>query len=192
MKLNIFVKFLPALLIIFLFSGVSFAQEPNTQLPANQNAATTENDHLPFMQSEQTPDNQQQTANGKFLAKTIGATLLIVSLLFFGAWGLKKFGFGKSNQNNLSDALELAVLSTVSMGKGRTISTVRFGERILVVGSTSENFTLLADEKCGEAVSSKAPRSVAELLSEENLSFENELDLANNKLSFSAAGGGRI
>ena len=109
--------------------------------------------------------------------------LLIGGLIFFGAWGAKKLGFGNSNSNGLPGDLDLAILSSVSLGNGRTISTVRFGERVLVVGSTPQSFTLLAEDVSGEKVSQRTSRSVAEMLAEENDSFGDEFERAQTELN---------
>ena len=119
--------------------------------------------------------------------------LLIVGLIFFGAWGLKKLGFGNSKAKSVEDAPDLDdSYHSVSLGSGRTISTVRFGERILLVGSTAQSFTLLADESDKETSGNSKPRSVAEMLAEENDSFEDEFARAETNLSDWTAEGDKI
>jgi flagellar biogenesis protein FliO len=82
-------------------------------------------------------------------------------------------------------------LTSVSLGNGRTISTVRFGERILLVGSTAQNFTLLAEEALKPAETSLLQtRSVAELLDEEVADFDAEFERAEARLDLTD--GGRI
>ena len=177
-------------------------QQQQQQQPSSQiNDITSENDRLPFMKSEQSAARSEEPGTGTLLAKTLGAMLLVVGLLFFGAWGMKKFGFGvlKPNASGL-DVPDLAILSSVSVGTGRTISAIRFGERVLLVGSTASQFTLLAaDETAPEKISADNaggslhhPRSVADLLGEENASFESELELAQSKFTFPQDKGGRI
>ena len=143
-----------------------------------------ENDPLPFMreQQQQAAAETNQPGTGSLLFKATGAMLLIVGLLFFGAWGLKKAGFDRLKPKDAAGAIDLAVLSTVSMGSGRTISAVRFGERVLLVGSTAQTFTLLADEAATDALPSPISRSVADLLGEEKKSFGDEFSQAENRL----------
>jgi flagellar biogenesis protein FliO len=192
MKSLIPAQILILLIALFGVSPVCSAQQPNAQDAANQTSnITKETDHLPFMKDERAPADAQEPGTGSLLVKTIGAMLLIVGLIFFGAWGLKKFGFGNLKSNDAPDAPDLTVLSTVSLGSGRTISTIQFGERVLLVGSTAQTFTLLADE-AGERVAVNNPRSVADLLDEENASFTEEFNLAQSRLDFPADDGGRI
>ncbi|HEX3101066.1 MAG TPA: flagellar biosynthetic protein FliO, partial [Pyrinomonadaceae bacterium] len=136
---------------------------------------------LPFMQSGETPESQEPSSGG-LLLKTLGAMLLVVGLIFAGAWVAKKAGFGGSKSNGLPDELGLAILSSVSLGNGRTISTVRFGERVLLVGLTSQTFTLLAEEKPDKELSIHNSRSVAEMLAEETDAFGQEFDNARTRL----------
>lgn len=173
---------LAILLAIIAFVPVTFAQEPKQTLvnePAPQ--VMSEDDRLPFMQSEDNPAPQEPSSSG-LIVKSIGALLLVISLLFLGTWTLKKLGVGGKNGKDI-EALSLKVLSTLSMGSGRTISTIRFGERVLLVGATPQNFTLLGEELLvSDEVFAGNPRSVAELLDDEVPSFDDEFELARNKL----------
>ncbi|NNE97925.1 MAG: hypothetical protein HKN25_02765 [Pyrinomonadaceae bacterium] len=150
------------------------------------------NETLPFMKSESAEDEEAPTSGG-LLLKTLGAMMLIIGLVFFGAWGLKRLGFGSNAAGDSSVAPELSILSSVSAGSGRTLSVVRFGTRSLLVGSTAQTFTLLADETGSEFEfpSDPTPRSVADLLADENASFEEELSRANNRLHLADQYGGR-
>ncbi|MCY7347165.1 MAG: flagellar biosynthetic protein FliO [Pyrinomonadaceae bacterium] len=177
---------LPQILFLLIISAAfalnaypQTAETPAATPPAAE--AMGENDSLPFMQNQPAAEDNQP-GTGNLLIKTVGAMLLIVGLMFFGAWGLKKAGFDRFKQNDAAGAIDLAVVSTVSMGGGRTISAVRFGERILLVGSTAQTFTLLADEPAQNAPPSPASRSVADLLGEQNKSFGNEFQQAQNRL----------
>lgn len=200
MKFLFSVKIISLLLALFLCAPICFAQAANQPDAANQNSITQENDHLPFMQTEQAASAQSEPGTGGLLLKTLGAMLLIVGLIFVGAWTLKKFGFGNVKATASADVPDLAILSSVSLGSGRTISTVKFGARVLLVGSTAQSFTLLADEfsdetnnpKITENLLSPSPRSVAELLDEENVSFAQELNAAQNKLHARHENGGQI
>lgn len=185
MKREILTKIIVMHLAFFCWAAGGFAQNSNTNTNApavQQNEVTAENDHLPFMQQEQGAAPQEPTSGG-LLIKTLGSMLLIVGLIFFGAWGAKKLGFGGAKAQSLADAPDLAILSSVSLGNSRTISTVRFGDRVLVIGSTPQSFTLLAEEAAVEKISLGNSRSVAEMLAEENLSFEDEFERAGLYLS---------
>jgi flagellar biogenesis protein FliO len=198
MKREILTKIIVMHLAFFSWAAGGFAKSANTNIntdknapPAHENAnanantpvvplneVTTENDHLPFMQQEQGAAPQEPTS-GSLLIKTLGSMLLIVGLIFFGAWGAKKLGFGGAKAQALEDAPDLAILSSVSLGNSRTISTVRFGDRVLVIGSTPQSFTLLAEEDAVEKISLGNSRSVAEMLADENLSFDDEFERAS-------------
>lgn len=163
---SIFLKILFASL--FAFSGLvttGFAQSPEITRP---------DDKLPFMQKEQTAAAPTEPSTGGLLIKSLGAMLLIIGLIFFGAWGLKKFGFGKFRINESADSPTLSIVSTVSVGTNCNLSVIQFGQRTLLVGSTPQSFTLLADETKETEFTTENSRSVAEMLAEEN-SFANEL-----------------
>ena len=183
-----FTRFILLLLALAIFTSFSFAQQP-TNDPEQVKQDTeivnekpvSENDPLPFLKTEQSLENSEPTT-GKLLFKTFGALILIIGLIFFGAWSLKKLGFGGKKTNSLDNIPELAVLTKVSIEKNQTLAVIKFGEKILLVGATPQNFTLLADESKTKSVSVKS-RSVAELLAEENNSFANEFDYAQSRLN---------
>lgn len=182
MKTKQFLHSLAILLAIIAFVQVIFTQEPK-HTSANEPApqVMSEDDRLPFMQSEENPAPQEPSSSG-LIIKSIGALLLVISLLLLGTWTLKRLGVGGKNGKD-SETLSLKVLSTLSMGSGRTISTIRFGDRVLLVGATPQNFTLLGEELlAADDVSVGNPRSVAELLEDEIPSFDEEFELAKNKL----------
>jgi flagellar biosynthetic protein FliO len=186
MNLSIFTKLFLLLLIIAALASISFAQAetPANLEQKNQTAPVFgENDRLPFMQTENPRDSNEPSSSG-LLFKTLGAMLLIIGLIFFGAWGLKKVGFGGGTKAGLAvNAPDLSVLSTVSLGTNRTLSVVKFGEQMLLIGSTPQNFTLLADTKSEKPISMRQSRSVAELLAEDDRSFAEEFAQAQSKLS---------
>jgi len=183
MKTNLILKFLLGILLLhFAVSGVS-AQETNANVQQNQNETQVlgENERIPFMQTEESA-KQADSSSGSLILRTFGAMLLIVGVIFFGAWGMKKLGFVKTPTISLSDAPELSVLNSVSVGNNQTISAVKFGEKILLVGSTSQSFTLLAEDDGNKEINAENPRSVAELLADENFDFEAELSQAQKRL----------
>lgn len=196
MKLRIFPTiFILFLALVFGFISNISAQEnanqsqPTTQETVNQTQPATQNseimgedDRLPFMQNERAAETAEPSSGG-LLLKTLGSMCLIVGLLFFGAWGMKKYGLFGAKTAVTEDAPNLRIMSSVSVANGQTISVVRFGERVLLVGSTAQSFTLLADEYGEESPEpEKKPKSVSDLLAEENASFGKELNYAQSRL----------
>lgn len=192
---TVYAKILILFLIIAAVPNV-WAQDANNNQQPNQPqtaAVFGENDRLPFMQNQEAQQASNEPSSGSLMLKTLGALLFVVGLIFFGAWGAKKLGFGTA-KDNVSDDVQLSILSSVNLGNGRTISTVRFGDRVLVVGSTPQSFTLLAEEAGGEKVSFENSRSVAEMLAEEeeenlfsgeNNAFAREFERAQSILNLS-------
>lgn len=176
---NIGAKLLFVLLLCAVFTTNFYAQ--NADKTAENQAVETlgEDERLPFMQSEQHSAANEPTSGG-LLLKTFGAMLLIIGLLFGGAWTARKMGFGNLKATDTNE--DLKVLSSISLGNGRTISSVQFGSRVIVVGSTAQSFTVLAEEKIGETEIVQTPRSVAEILAEENYLFEEEFEKAQSRL----------
>jgi flagellar biogenesis protein FliO len=175
-------KFFLNIMMLFLLSTVlapfAFAQSAPAESGAPA-AATHDDERLPFMQHENAPESTDSVSTGGIILKTFGAMLIIVGLIFFVAWGLKKFGYG-NKASSKADAPELAIVSTVTVGSGRTISSIKFGNRVLLVGSTPQSFTLLADGADafdGEPYPVQ-PRSVAEMLEAEE-SFAQEFAKAD-------------
>lgn len=190
MKLHLLMK----ILFVFLVSGilvqVCLAQELTAEEQTQTQTETTEDsDSLPFMQKEQ-PAEYAETSTGTLLVKTFGALLLIVGLIFAGAWTLKKMGYGGISSTNSEDAPDLAILSKVSTGNGQTLSIVKFGERTLLIGSTAQSFTMLAEQNEDEMKAE--PRSVADMLAEESFSFEEQFEKAQDNLAVSNQNGGQI
>jgi flagellar biosynthetic protein FliO len=110
-------------------------------------------------------DNQEQppTATG-LLIRTLGALLLIVGLIVVAAWGMKRFGgarFGTAQEN----APSLAILNSLSLGERRSLTIVRFGDRTLLLGSTAQSVTLLAEAETDDFT--QPARSVAEILNDD-------------------------
>jgi flagellar biogenesis protein FliO len=75
-------------------------------------------------------------------------------------------------------------LSSVTLGANRTLSVVRFGEKTLLVGSTAQSIALLATEdSAGGRTDQAVPRSVAEMLADDDEDFSFEGD-AQEEVSF--------
>jgi len=189
MKKNILAKLLIPVLLFLLTAPLCAAQDAQTPPPNQPNTEVMgEDDRLPFMQNQES-QAVPETSSGGLLVKTLGAMLLVVGLIFGGAWGAKKLGFGNLSSANPADDLQLKILTSVSLGSGRTISTVRFGERILLVGSTTQSFTLLAEEETKMAETSLlGSRSVAELLDDDRIHFDLELEKAAERLDIETGG----
>ncbi len=167
-----------------VFTPLAFSQSADPARPADTAApnanseAAAADEKLPFMQQAEESRDPGSVSTGGLIFKTVGAMLIVIGIIFFGAWGLKKFGFGGLRSGANADAPELSIVSSVTVGNGRTISSVKFGNRILLVGSTPQSFTLLADGADEEPLITANPRSVAELLAAED-SFEDELARAD-------------
>ena len=211
MSFKFYTKFLGLLFVVAGLAQIGFAQQNQAQtLPTQQTTQTTaqnleplgEDEAIPFMREQEKEAQASGVTTGGLLVKTLGAMLLIVGLIFFGAWGLKKVGFNPLKKQADADVPDLSVLSSVSLGTNRTLSVVKFGERVLLVGSTAQSFTLLADKgemtADEEEFSSSNPRSVGEMLAEESASndtkaaFERDFIDAQKRMSFYEQTGGRI
>lgn len=187
MKTCIFTKILILHLFFLVFTPVCFAQNAPETAPNGQNTEIMgEDDRLPFMQNEPSAA-ANEPGSGGLLLKTLGAMLLIVGLIFGGAWGAKKLGLGNFSAKNAETDIDLSILTSVSLGNGRTISTVRFGERVLLVGSTAQSFTLLAEEMSEEKTPIRNSRSVAEMLDEEFVAFDAESEFVAFNAEFDKA-----
>lgn len=196
---SIFLRITIGCLITLLFVHSTIAQSTVASAdssPANSQSNNQiaepmgEDDRLPFMQNERST-NQTETSAGGMLLRTLGAMLLIVGTIFFGAWGLRKFGanLGWFQPNNaiVHDAPELIVVNTVNLGNGRTLAVVKFGDRNLLVGATAQSFTLLVDHANDEQSEPRPNRSVAEMLAAENVedddAFASQLTAADLRLN---------
>ena len=163
--------------------------QPNSAQPNPPSAQPKKQENyerLPFM--TQTPETEIGAAPsaGGLLLRTTGALLLIVGLIVATAWGLRRLG-GANLGNATDQAVELTLLGTLSLGEKRQLSAVRFGDRLLLIGSTAQAITLLAarDERPRSYI--PPMRSVADLLAEEQplnptqTNFERALALADER-----------
>jgi flagellar biosynthetic protein FliO len=170
--------------------AVSAADKP-VSAEANSSQGVADQEHLPFMAEERGTGSAEAPSAGGLLIRTAGALLIIVGLIVAAGWGLRRLGgarFGATGQ----DSPELAVLSSVGLGERRSLAVVRFANRTLLIGTTAQSITLLADEAHHSSLSPPVARSVADLLREtEEATFDDELSLANLKIedsiSFSRA-----
>lgn len=188
MSRSFFTQTLTVLLALAALAPAFFGQsaDQNQNTPPN---VLAEDERLPFMQSEEDPAPQEPSSSA-LIVKSIGALVLVIGLLFFGTWTLKKLGFGNKARKGTAEEVSLSVLSTLAMGNGRSISSIRFGERVLLVGATPQSFTLLAEETpTGENYQGN-PRSVAEMLADEGRSFDDEFEMAQGKLGMWESRGG--
>jgi flagellar biosynthetic protein FliO len=135
---------------------------------------------LPFQLNEQATSEAPSISG--LLARTFGALLLIIGLIAAAGWGLRYFGivnFGKP----AADTAGLKVLNTVSLGDRRSLNVVKFGERTLLIGSTTQGLTLLAEQNDEpEALGAYMPtvRTVTDLLDVEPMPrFDEELTRAS-------------
>ncbi|MEJ7617239.1 MAG: flagellar biosynthetic protein FliO [Pyrinomonadaceae bacterium] len=138
-------------------------QPTTSRSDAPSTTLMSETDRLPFMQVERPPASAEAPDSFGLLMRTVGALLLIVGLIFGAGWGLRRFGgtrFGAAQP----DAPPLAVVSTVSLGERRSLAIVKFGARTLLVGSTAQAITLIAEEEETEDHAPSPARSVASML----------------------------
>jgi flagellar biosynthetic protein FliO len=151
--------------------------------------ATSNNEPLPFMES-----NERQTEDGPsaagLMARTLGALLLIVGLIVAAGWGLRKFGGARFGATS-TDGPGLQVLSNVAVGNNRSLIVAKFGERVILIGSTPQSFTLLATQDKEDELDQPSPaRSVSEMLAEDSFSnFNQELMTAQNRFHQQATSG---
>lgn len=176
--------FVVIILLIPLSVGPVRAQasEP-TPTPAVQNSDIMgEDDRLPFMQNQPNRVVEETSSTGLFL-KTLGAMFVIVGLIFGGAWLARKLGFSNMPAGEQDPEHALAVIRTVALGTGRSVSTVRFGDRVLLVGSTPQNINVLAEVPVESDNVNHVRRSVAEMLVEHDSGFAAELELAEERMT---------
>lgn len=162
--------------------ATSIAQDPHSSPGQTTLEPLGENENIPFMQSDKAVVSEEPSSAG-LLAKTLGSMALIVGLIFAGAWAAKKLGYGSGKTDLAHDATAVSVLTSVSLGNGRSVSAIRFGSRTLLVGSTPQSFTLLAENVDDREASDMAiPRSVAEMLADDSFTFDEQFQKASSQL----------
>lgn len=178
-----YISIIFALAVLLAFAQLSVYCE--TAAASNKQAEKqappmTEDDRLPFMSEAAAEESPRETPSSTgLIIRAGGALILVIGLLFAGTWALRKLGFGNQAISD-RDHPTVSVLTTVSMGNGRSIAAVSFGDRVFLVGTTPQSFTLLAEQS--PEISTDRRRSVADMLSdEEEVEFEDFLrDAAEN------------
>lgn len=138
---------------------------------------------LPFKLNERAELATETPSASGLLLRTFGALIFIVGLIAAAGWTLRYFGiinFGKQQ----SEAAGLKVLDTVQLGERRSLTIVKFGERILLIGSTPQGLSLLAEEEDEAKVPAGAMppvRTVTDLL-DVNVQPQFEQELARASL----------
>jgi flagellar biosynthetic protein FliO len=167
------------LFLLYLVPGVKvYAQVTTASTPAvsNPSGQPTDYERLPFMENSelQVADNNPSPAG--LLLRTLGALLLIVGLIILAGWGLRRFGAGMLGNGPGTLGPEVAVLSQTPLGNNRSLTVVKFGERVLLLGATAHSFTLLSSEPHFDLTTNPPVLSVAELLAQDGApNFSDEL-----------------
>jgi flagellar biogenesis protein FliO len=142
-----------------------------------------ETERIPFMVREETATTAEVPSAAGMLARTMGALLLILGFIIVASFVLRRIG-GSWFSPPPEEGGELSVLAAISLGDKRTLTAVRFGEQLLLIGSTAQSMTLLATQDRLPQKTPPPPRSVAELLREpEPLAFEQALTRAEKRVT---------
>jgi len=127
--------------IIILFAWASFvsAQEQNadikTDLLAQQDTTSANSDQMIFTGSK---------PNFAFLLlKTVGSLVIIFVLIFIVVYYFKKFYLGKKGSNLNSGSMD--IVGTLYLAPKKTISLVKIGKRVVVLGLTENNISYLSE-----------------------------------------------
>lgn len=163
------------------------APQVAAQTPPGKNAPT-DYERLPFMKHDDVAAESAAPSAGGLLLRTCGALLLVLGLLVAAAWAARRWG-GQSFAGRPDPETALAVVATLSLGERRTVSAVRFGDRLLLLGATPQAITLLASSERPQRPAKPRMRSVAELLAADEAgaveapSFAQALTSASQKLA---------
>lgn len=109
---------------------------------AQENTAIS-NDSLPFMKEDPQNPTEQITGFGLFV-RTIGALLIILGLLVSGTWLMRRSS--AIGLNVSTDESSLTVISTKNIGEKQSLSVVKFGNKTLLLGTTTQSINVLAME----------------------------------------------
>jgi flagellar biosynthetic protein FliO len=170
------------IILFLLVTASGIIPQPLLAQPANDpstNAvANSDEDRLPFMQNDQQTNKRDQPSTIGLLIRTLGALSLIVGLIVAASWGMRRFGGTHFTKNNEIASI-VKVISTIPLGDRRSLMLVRFKDRTLLVGSTPQTLSLLAEDY--EEPTNAPIRSVADILKESD-SFTDEINSANHRL----------
>lgn len=150
------------------FPALVAAQARPAEPARSTGAAPVDYERLPFMKHDDTAADTTAPSAGGLLLRTLGALLLVLSLLVAATWALRRWG-GNAFNAQLNAETELAVVATLPLGERRTVSAVRFGDQLLLLGATPQSITLLAAQERPLRPVPPRMRSVAELLADEPL-----------------------
>lgn len=116
-----------------------------TQAPGIGTEVKSEASALPFKLNDRTESLPPAPSLTSLLLRTFGALLFIVGLIAAVGWGLRYFGivsFGKAQ----NETTGLKVTNTLPLGERRSLLTVKFGDRTLLIGATPQGLALLAEQ----------------------------------------------
>lgn len=153
------------------------ASSPNTPNTSATNTIATDNDTIPFMQNNKA-EEVSPPSNISLLGRTVGALVVILGLLF-GAAYVGKY-FYKPNPTNSNQPVQL--INTIALGDKRTLAVVRFQDKLLLLGTTSQSINLIAStDYVTEEITTDQPvgRPVIEIL--QNDKFADELLSASQR-----------
>lgn len=117
-----------------------------SQTPPSPSAMTASQDATPpsgaSQQSAEKPEVADAGSGFSFL-KVVGGLGLVLSLIVLGTFGIKKIApqyFAKKTSDRT-----LRLVETLPMGERRSLVVIEFEERRLLIGSTPNQITLLAN-----------------------------------------------
>jgi flagellar biosynthetic protein FliO len=134
------------------------ARELHARATLLAQANVDEDDSIPFMKRE-SEKSKIGSGDGHALGRTLGALLLVLGLLAFGVFLVKRFGPNRSPVQNAT--VSVAVLKSVPLGERRSLLVVRFAGKNLLLGSTPHGISLLDSDDDLAPKDSAAPSSMA-------------------------------
>lgn len=127
-----------------------------TRAAALAQANVEEDDTIPFMKRE-AERGKLASGEGFALGRALGALLLVLGLLAFGVFLVKRFGPNRAPTHGA--AVAVAVLKSVPLGDRRALLVVHFAGKNLLLGSTPHGISLLDSDD--DLTPAAAPTSVA-------------------------------
>lgn len=124
---------------------ISFNSSTDTSPKENQlsEQKETDEDPLPFIEKEK---KTQELNSFGLLLRTVGALILILGLLILVVWVMRQMSSYRSGASDTKTSL--VILSTLSIGDKQSVTAIRFGNRILLLGATNNSINILASEDC--------------------------------------------